>query len=97
MCKRKKYATSKGLHTKIMTLKFFRYEGSSVGYKLAKSLVFSKIHESLGLDKCSTFVTAAAPLSPDIKKFFLSLDIPLVDAFGMSEAAGAHTLSIYPK
>ncbi|XP_021206362.1 very long-chain-fatty-acid--CoA ligase bubblegum isoform X2 [Bombyx mori] len=76
---------------------WFWYEGSSVGYKLAKSLVFSKIHESLGLDKCSTFVTAAAPLSPDIKKFFLSLDIPLVDAFGMSEAAGAHTLSIYPK
>lgn len=60
-------------------------------------MIFSKIRESLGLDKCVLFVTAAAPLSPDIKKFFLSLDIPLMDAFGMSEAAGAHTLSIYPK
>ncbi|XP_075973039.1 long-chain-fatty-acid--CoA ligase ACSBG2-like isoform X2 [Anticarsia gemmatalis] len=72
-------------------------EGSSFGYKIAKSLVFNKVHESLGLNHCSTFVTAAAPLSPEIKKFFLSLDVPIVDAFGMSEAAGAHTLSIYPK
>lgn len=72
-------------------------DGSSFGYKMAKSLVFNKVHESLGLDHCTTFVTAAAPLSPDIKKFFLSLDLPIVDAFGMSEASGAHTLSIYPK
>lgn len=64
---------------------------------MAKYLVFNKVHETLGLDQCITFVTAAAPLSPDIKKFFLSLDIPIVDAFGMSEASGAHSLSIYPK
>ncbi|XP_047528028.1 long-chain-fatty-acid--CoA ligase ACSBG2-like isoform X2 [Vanessa atalanta] len=72
-------------------------DGTTCGYKMAKSLVFSKVRDNLGLDRCTTFVTAAAPLSPDIKKFFMSLDIPIMDAFGMSEAAGAHTLSIYPK
>ncbi|XP_045448393.1 long-chain-fatty-acid--CoA ligase ACSBG2 [Melitaea cinxia] len=72
-------------------------DGTSCGYKLAKSLVFNKVRVNLGLDRCNLFVTAAAPLSPDIKKFFLSLDIPIMDAFGMSEASGAHTLSIYPK
>ncbi|KAM3967532.1 long-chain-fatty-acid--CoA ligase ACSBG2 isoform 1-T1 [Aphomia sociella] len=72
-------------------------QGTSFGYKMAKSLVFNKVHTTLGLDKCTTFVTSAAPLSADIKKFFLSLDIPIMEAFGMSELAGAHTLSIYPK
>lgn len=74
-----------------------RQSGTSCGYKMAKSIVFNKVRVNLGLDRCKTFVTAAAPLSADIKKFFLSLDIPIMDAFGMSEAAGAHTLSIYPK
>ncbi|KAL0901508.1 hypothetical protein ABMA27_006744 [Loxostege sticticalis] len=73
------------------------YEGSSVGYKLARSMILSKAHEALGLDQCKTFVSSAAPLSVDIKMFFTSLDMPIVEAFGMSELAGAHALSIYPK
>ncbi|XP_028156254.1 long-chain-fatty-acid--CoA ligase ACSBG2 isoform X2 [Ostrinia furnacalis] len=73
------------------------YEGSSIGYRLAKSLILSKAHEALGLDQCTTFVSSAAPLAPEIKSFFTSLDMPIVEAFGMSEMAGAHALSIYPK
>ncbi|XP_023943345.1 very long-chain-fatty-acid--CoA ligase bubblegum isoform X1 [Bicyclus anynana] len=88
-----------GLPVDFTLLEMIKYwqSGTSCGYKMAKSVVFNKVRVNLGLDRCSTFVTAAAPLSPDIKKFFLSLDIPIMDAFGMSEAAGAHTLSIYPK
>ncbi|VVC98520.1 unnamed protein product [Leptidea sinapis] len=71
--------------------------GTTCGFKMAKSLVLNKVRESLGFDRCLLFVTAAAPLSPEIKKFFLSLDIPIMDAFGMSEASGAHSLSAYPK
>ncbi|KAL4712632.1 hypothetical protein ACJJTC_007929 [Scirpophaga incertulas] len=72
-------------------------QGSSFGYKIAKSLVISKALDALGLDKCTLFASSAAPLSTEIKKFFLSLDMPIVEAFGMSEMAGAHSLSIYPK
>ncbi|CAG4989801.1 unnamed protein product [Colias eurytheme] len=81
----------------IMEMIRFWVEGTTCGYKMAKSLVFNKVRDTLGFDQCALFVTAAAPLSPDIKKFFLSLDIPIMDAFGMSEASGAHTLGCYPK
>ncbi|XP_018376152.1 PREDICTED: very long-chain-fatty-acid--CoA ligase bubblegum-like isoform X2 [Trachymyrmex cornetzi] len=61
------------------------------GYVFAKWLVFDKVKAALGLNKCHNFVTAAAPLNTDIKKYFLSLDMPLLEAYGMSEC-GAHAI-----
>ncbi|XP_077291917.1 very long-chain-fatty-acid--CoA ligase bubblegum-like isoform X2 [Arctopsyche grandis] len=65
----------------------------SYSFSLAKFLVLKRVKAALGFSRCRLFVTAAAPLSADIKKYFLSLDIPLMDVFGMSEVSGAHTLS----
>lgn len=65
------------------------------GYIFAKWIVFDKIKAALGLQKCRLFVSAAAPLNIDIKKYFLSLDIPIIEAYGMSECSGAHTLGNY--
>ncbi|XP_061708896.1 long-chain-fatty-acid--CoA ligase ACSBG2 isoform X4 [Cydia pomonella] len=92
-------AGMRGLPIEFTTLQMLQYwrDGMTLSYKMARSLVFSKVRENLGLDRCVTFVTAAAPLSADIKKFFLSLDIPIMEAFGMSEGSGAHSLSIDPK
>ncbi|XP_063616716.1 very long-chain-fatty-acid--CoA ligase bubblegum isoform X1 [Cydia splendana] len=92
-------AGMRGLPIEFTTLEMLQYwrDGMTLSYKMARSLVFSKVRENLGLDRCVTFVTAAAPLSADIKKFFLSLDIPIMEAFGMSEGSGAHSLSIDPK
>lgn len=62
-------------------------------YKVAKNLILNKIKAKLGLARCLTLVSAAAPISVDVKKFFMSLDLPLMEAFGMSETSGAHTLT----
>lgn len=65
------------------------------GYVFAKWLVFDKVKAALGLNKCRIFATAAAPLNIDVKTYFLSLDIPLLDAYGMSECSGAHSVHNY--
>lgn len=62
-------------------------------FKVAKKLVFDKVREALGLDRCRLQVTAAAPISKDTLNYFLSLNIPLYEIFGMSECTGPATIS----
>nr|CAD7429841.1 unnamed protein product [Timema monikensis] len=68
-------------------------DSNSLGYSMASLLVFNKIKKALGLDRCKTFLNGAAPLSIEIKKYFLSLDILLCGAYGMSETTAGHTVS----
>lgn len=65
------------------------------GYIFAKWLIFNKIKTALGLDRCHHCVTAAAPLSTHIKEYFLSLDIPIHEVYGMSECSGGHIVSAH--
>ncbi|XP_034940415.1 very long-chain-fatty-acid--CoA ligase bubblegum-like isoform X1 [Chelonus insularis] len=85
------WAKAQGLYYNMNKMNGVDYK--TWGYLFAKWLVFNKIKATLGLDRCRIFATAAAPLSDDIKKYFMSLDIPIMEAYGMSECAGAHTLS----
>ncbi|XP_027850701.2 very long-chain-fatty-acid--CoA ligase bubblegum-like [Aphis gossypii] len=62
-------------------------------YKFFRWLIFSRIKSAIGFDRCKYFISAAAPIAVELKKYFMSLDIPLCEAFGMSECGGAHTLS----
>lgn len=58
-------------------------------------MIFKKIKQALGFNRCNLFVSAAAPISEDVKKYFLSIDLPIMEAFGMSETSGAHTICTY--
>ncbi len=62
-------------------------------YKIANKLVFSKVRQTLGLDRCRLQVTAAAPISSDTLKFFMSLGITLYELYGMSESTGPVSVS----
>lgn len=86
-----KWAKNQGLH--YYTNKMNGVDYKHWGYVFAKWLVFDKVKAALGLNKCYLFISAAAPISMDIKKYFLSLDMPLSEAYGMSESSGPHTIT----
>ena len=63
-------------------------------FGLAHKLVFSKVRERLGFDRCRLFISTAAPISQDTLEFFMSLDIPITEVYGMSECTGPATVSL---
>lgn len=71
-------------------------EGGSkpFGFGLAKALVFKKVRKALGLTRCRFLATAAAPITRETLDFFLALDMPIYEIYGMSECTGPQTISM---
>ncbi|KAI1891619.1 hypothetical protein AGOR_G00145650 [Albula goreensis] len=89
------WAKDVGLHTNLSKMQ--RNGATSrtpLNYRLAKKLVFRKVRKALGLDRCTKCYTGAAPITKDTLEFFLSLDIPVYELYGMSESTGPHTISL---
>ena len=61
------------------------------GHKLADFLVFQNVKKALGLDRCKIIINAAAPLQPATDEYFRSLNLRIIDLYGMSEATGPIT------
>jgi long-subunit acyl-CoA synthetase (AMP-forming) len=51
------------------------------------------VRAKLGLDEARWMIVGAAPLSRDVHEFFLQLGFPLVELYGMSEAACVITVA----
>lgn len=58
-------------------------------------LIFNKMKKTLGLDKTEIFGSGAAPLDPEVHKFFHAIDIPITEVYGLTENT-APALSNYP-
>ncbi|KAK7076856.1 catalytic activity protein [Halocaridina rubra] len=63
-------------------------------FSVANAIVFKKVKAVLGFDRCRIFISAAAPISPDIVRYFHSLDITLTEIYGMSESSGPHSIGL---
>lgn len=71
------------------------------GYCLAKTVVFQKIREAIGLERAKSCSVSAAPVSRSTIDYFASLNITLLNVYGMSESTGPmttaymHNFSLY--
>lgn len=45
------------------------------------------------MDQAKIALIGGASVSNEIKKFFMSIDIPLSEVFGMSESTGGHCMA----
>ncbi|CAB9507950.1 7a-methyl-1,5-dioxo-octahydro-1H-inden-4-yl [Seminavis robusta] len=60
-----------------------------VPFGFFKILAYKKVRRGCGLDRCRLLFTGAAPLPTDTLWYLRSLDMPLLEVFGMSESTGA--------
>lgn len=59
----------------------------AIEYALANKLIFSKLKSVLGLDQIYFIGLGAAPMPRNVLEFFLGMDIPCCDAYGLSETS----------
>jgi long-chain acyl-CoA synthetase len=62
-------------------------------YRLARWLVLDNVRRMLGLHRCRLAVTGAAPISPELVKWYLALGVPMVEVWGQTESSGAATFN----
>ncbi|XP_039734488.1 long-chain-fatty-acid--CoA ligase ACSBG2 [Pteropus medius] len=89
--KKKVFSWARAIGLKINKKKMLGIYETPVTYQLAKALVFSKVRSALGLERCRFLMSGAGFLGPDTSEFFLSLDIPVGEMYGLSESSGPHT------
>jgi len=52
---------------------------------IAHILSFRTLKKKLGLSKISFAISGAAPIGPEVLKFFMALGVPIFEAYGMTE------------
>jgi long-chain acyl-CoA synthetase len=57
-------------------------------YALADRLVLAKLKAAIGFDRGRILISGAAPIAPDVLAFFASIDLPIREIYGQSEASG---------
>ncbi|XP_031202558.1 long-chain-fatty-acid--CoA ligase ACSBG2-like isoform X6 [Mastomys coucha] len=62
-------------------------------FGLAKRLTFEPARKFLGLNHCEQFLNVGMGLPTSTLDFFLSMNIPIMEVYGLPECTGVHTVS----
>jgi long-chain acyl-CoA synthetase len=60
-------------------------------FKLARWLALDNVRKLIGIHRARFLVTGAAPISPELVKWYLALGVPMLEVWGMTESCGAAT------
>ncbi len=60
-------------------------------FTLARWLALNNVRKLIGIHRSRFLVTGAAPISPELVKWYLALGVPMLEVWGMTESCGAAT------
>ncbi len=62
-----------------------------VRFTVARLLVLDNVRKLIGIHRARFLVTGAAPISPELVRWYLALGVPMLEVWGMTETCGAAT------
>jgi len=60
-------------------------------FQLARWIALNNVRKLIGIHRARYLITAAAPISADLVKWYLALGVPMVEVWGMTETCGLST------
>ncbi|WP_411877918.1 AMP-dependent synthetase/ligase [Polaromonas sp. YR568] len=63
--------------------------GMKIRFTLARWLALNNTRKLIGIHRARFCVTGAAPISPDLVKWYMALGVPMLEVWGMTETCGA--------
>lgn len=62
-----------------------------IRFRIARWLALDNIRKFVGIHRCRYLITGAAPISPDLIRWYLALGFPMMEVWGQTEAGGLAT------
>ncbi len=69
--------------------------GVQLRYRVWDFLVLANLRRLIGMDRAYRGGTGAAPISPDLLKWFWAIGVPVLEAFGQTESSGVATCNTF--
>jgi long-chain acyl-CoA synthetase len=67
--------------------------GERLAYEALDRTLGARIRRQMGLDRGRTYVSAAAPVDPDMLRWFHALGVPIAEVYGQTEGCGPTTMN----
>jgi long-chain acyl-CoA synthetase len=88
------YGIAIGIGYKVAALKEARKPvpaGLALAFRLARLLVLDNVRKVIGVHRAKACITGAAPISPDLVRWYMALGVDMYEVWGQTESCGAIT------
>ena len=91
---RRAYGVAIGIGYKVAQLREARKyvpAGLALAFWLARVLVLDNVRKVIGVHRARSLFTGAAPISPDLVRWYMALGLEMIEVWGQTESGGVST------